>query len=161
MRLPHLMKCLLEELISQEAENKIMQTPSLPPTPTATPISDIKSMEMSSESISNNVWVGLFQKLFCSYRTGTFLSENDDSVGGLGTLPKLFWCYRGQACWVPVLEAAFLSSLGPACLDSLYPGCDHAVLFLCLIRVLYTLRMEGWKKLLQSFFRKIWIWRKK
>lgn len=117
-------------------------------------------MEVSSESISNNVWVGLFQKLFCSYRTGTFLSENDDSVGDLGTFPKLFWCYRGQDCWVPVLEAAFLSALGTACLDSLYPGWDHAVLFLCLIRVLYTLRMEGWKKLLQSFFRKIWIWRK-
>ena len=110
-------------------------------------ISDIKSKEMSLESISNNVWVGLFQKLFCSYRTGTFLSENDDNVCGLGTLPKLFCCYRGQACWVPVLEAGFLLSLGTACLDSLYPGSDYAVLFLCLIRVLYTLRMEGWKKL--------------
>ena len=38
MRLPHLMKCLLEELISQEAENKKCKHPSAtppPPTPTA------------------------------------------------------------------------------------------------------------------------------
>ena len=54
------MKCLLEELISQEAENKKCKHPSAtppppPPPPIATPISDIKSKEMSLESIVNNV----------------------------------------------------------------------------------------------------------
>lgn len=130
MRLPHLMKCLLEELISQEAENKKCKHPSATPPlhphrPLPPQFQILSQRKWVWRALLSNVWVGLFQKLLCSYRTGTFLSENDDNVCGQGTLPKLFCCYRRQACWVPVLKAGFLLSLGTTCLDSLYPGSDY------------------------------------